>query len=418
MVDDDNGDNTELEFIAAIDSLNGSYEVLDRTSTSLDELGLGMRDIVIWNTGSADGNGLSAVEKTAIMTYLDGGKNLFLTGYHLGEELTDSDLLSDYLEMRYAGFRSGGILRGVEGDPVGVNSDNIIFLALGSTGVDSLATYGDPRSSLAFHFNGDEEHGAVLRYSSPEYRVIFSAFNIATVSPPNESFLNKKDYVYKVLEYLTSDVQFPDDPTLSSPVTGYKDTLMSSDENLDFSWSSVGLDAEYTFFIMDDPELMRPLFSQITNSEMVTQLTYDTLLSLFGYVQDKEIYWGVYNTINGEVSISGLNSLELTLATQLTINENIDIPNTFHFSNAYPNPFNPRTEFTVSIPEKSHVVVNIYDILGRQVALLAKGDYSAGRYRMGWDGMMDMNAAAPSGVYLLVVQAGDHVIKHKMIMMK
>ena len=63
-------------------------------------------------------------------------------------------------------------------------------------------------------------------------------------------------------------------------------------------------------------------------------------------------------------------------------------------------------------------MVNIYDILGRQVALLAKGDYNAGRYRMGWDGMMDMNAAAPSGVYLLVVQAGNHVFKHKMIMMK
>ena len=418
LVDDDNGDNTELGFIAAIDSLNESYEVLDRTSTSLNELGLGTRDIVIWNTGSADGNGLSAVEKTAIMTYLDGGKNLFLTGNHLGEELDDSDLFNDYLEMRYAGFRSGGILRGVEGDPIGVDSDNNIFLSLGSIGIDSLATYGDPRSSLVFYFNGDEEHGAVLRYSSPEYRVIFSAFNIAAVSPPNESFLNKKDYVYKVLEYLTSDVQFPDAPTLSSPTTGYKDTLISSDQNLDFSWSSVGLDAEYTFFILDDPELMRPLFAQNTNSEMVIQLTYDTLLSLFGYVQDKEIYWGVYNTINGEVSISGLNSLELTLATQLTINENIDIPNTFHFSNAYPNPFNPRTEFTVSIPEKSHMVVNIYDIMGRQVALLAEGDYTAGRYRMEWAGMTDMNAAAPSGVYLLVVQAGDHVFKHKMIMMK
>jgi len=418
LVDDDNGDNTELGFIAAIDSLNESYEVLDRTSTSLNELGLGMRDIVIWNTGSADGNGLSAVEKTAIKTYLDGGKNLFLTGNHLGEELADSDLFNDYLEMRYAGFRSGGILRGVEGDPVGVDSDNNIFLSLGAIGIDSLATYGDPRSSLVFYFNGDEEHGAVLRYSSPEYRVIFSAFNIAAVSPPNESFLNKKDYVYKVLEYLTSDLQFPDAPTLSSPVTGYKDTLMSSDENLDFSWSSVGLDAEYTFFILDDPELMRPLFSQNTNSEMVTQLTYDTLLSLFGYVQDKEIYWGVYNTINGEVSISGLNSFELTLTVQLTVNTNIDIPNTFHFSNAYPNPFNPRTRFTVSLPEKSHMVVNIYDIVGRQVASLAEGDYNAGRYRMEWAGMTDMNAAAPSGVYLLVVQAGDHVFKQKMIMMK
>ena len=192
----------------------------------------------------------------------------------------------------------------------------------------------------------------------------------------------------------------------------------SMNENLDFSWSSVGLDAEYTFFILDDPELMRPLFSQNTNSEMVTQLTYDTLLSLFGYVQDKEIYWGVYNTINGEVSISGLNSFELTLTVQLTVNTNIDIPNTFHFSNAYPNPFNPRTRFTLSLPERSNIVVNIYDIVGRQVALLAEGDYNAGRYRMEWAGMTDMNAAAPSGVYLLVVQAGDHVFKQKMIMMK
>ena len=163
---------------------------------------------------------------------------------------------------------------------------------------------------------------------------------------------------------------------------------------------------------------MRPLFSQNTNSEMVTQLTYDTLLSLFGYVQDKEIYWGVYNTINGEVSISGLNSLELTLTVQLTVNANIDIPNTYHFSNAYPNPFNPRTRFTLSLPERSNIVVNIYDIVGRQVALLAEGDYNAGRYRMEWAGMTDMNAAAPSGVYLLVVQAGNHVFKQKMIMMK
>jgi hypothetical protein len=37
---------------------------------------------------------------------------------------------------------------------------------------------------------------------------------------------------------------------------------------------------------------------------------------------------------------------------------------------------------------------------------------------MEWAGMTDMNAAAPSGVYLLVVQAGDHVFKQKMIMMK
>ena len=104
--------------------------------------------------------------------------------------------------------------------------------------------------------------------------------------------------------------------------------------------------------------------------------------------------------------------------TVLGVDDNAVIPSVFSVSENYPNPFNPRTQFTVSLPKMSHVVVTIYDILGRQVALLAEGDYNAGRYKMEWDGMMDMNAAAPSGVYLLVVQAGDHVFKHKMIMMK
>jgi len=104
--------------------------------------------------------------------------------------------------------------------------------------------------------------------------------------------------------------------------------------------------------------------------------------------------------------------------TILGIDDDTVIPSIFSVSENYPNPFNPRTEFTVSIPEKSHVVVNIYDILGRQVALLAEGDYTAGRYRMEWTGKTDVNAVAPSGVYLLIVQAGNDMIKHKMIMMK
>jgi len=106
------------------------------------------------------------------------------------------------------------------------------------------------------------------------------------------------------------------------------------------------------------------------------------------------------------------------VVTMLGVDDDTVIPSIFSVSENYPNPFNPRTEFTVSIPEKSHVVVNIYDILGRQVALLAEGDYTAGRYRMEWAGKTDVNAVAPSGVYLLIVQAGNDIITHKMIMMK
>ena len=104
--------------------------------------------------------------------------------------------------------------------------------------------------------------------------------------------------------------------------------------------------------------------------------------------------------------------------TMLGVDDDPVIPSIFSVSENYPNPFNPRTEFTISIPERSHVVVNIYNILGRKVASLAEGEYTAGRYRMEWAGKTDVNAVAPSGVYLLVVQAGNDMITHKMIMMK
>ncbi|MEE3195386.1 MAG: T9SS type A sorting domain-containing protein, partial [Candidatus Neomarinimicrobiota bacterium] len=418
LVDDDNGDNSEEGFVAGLDSLNISYEIIDRTSTTLDNILLDIRDVVIWNTGSADGNGLSEVEKTAIMEYLDSGKNLFLSGSHLGQELADSELLTDYLEIRYAGFRTGGILRGVEGDPVGVNPDNKLFLSLGSVGIDSLSTYGDPRSSLSFYYNGDESHGAVLRYSSPEYRVIFSAFNMDAVSPPTSSFLSDKDYVYSVLNYLLSDVEYPDAPTLLLPISGYIDTLMSSDDNIDFSWSNSDLEGENTFFILEDPEVIRPIFTHSTLHEVSTQLYYDTLLSIFGFVDNKELFWGAYTKVDGEVSISNLNSFEITLMNQLSVDENVHIPDKYHLSNAYPNPFNPRTSFALSIPLMSYVNVKVYDLMGREVAIIAQNNYEPGTYTISWDGTFKDNSLATSGVYLLIAEMGEKLFSKKLILMK
>ena len=131
------------------------------------------------------------------------------------------------------------------------------------------------------------------------------------VSPPNSTFLSEKDYIYSVLNYLVSDVEYPDVPTLLFPAAGYADTLTSSDDNISFSWNSSDLEGINTFFILDDPEFIRPIFTFNMQNEVTTVLAYDTLLSLFGYVDNKELYWGVYSNVNGEVSISDLNSFEI-----------------------------------------------------------------------------------------------------------
>ena len=126
-----------------------------------------------------------------------------------------------------------------------------------------------------------------------------------------------------------ADVEFPDSPILSLPVSGHVDTLVSSDQHIDFSWSSADIESENTFFILENDDNIHPIFTQNMLNDLSTQLSYDTLLSMFGYVDNKEFYWGVYTRVNGEVSISELNTFEISLINQLSIDGNNPIPNKY-----------------------------------------------------------------------------------------
>jgi glycosidase len=67
----------------------------------------------------------------------------------------------------------------------------------------------------------------------------------------------------------------------------------------------------------------------------------------------------------------------------------------------YPNPFNPHTTIRFEIPEPGVVVVRVFDLLGRMVAGIADGGYSAGAHEVRWDGRTAPGAPAGSGVYFL-----------------
>lgn len=78
-------------------------------------------------------------------------------------------------------------------------------------------------------------------------------------------------------------------------------------------------------------------------------------------------------------------------------------PLDFALHQNYPNPFNPSTHISFHLPVRSSVSLSIYDLSGRQVAVLASGDYSAGSYKATW-----IADRAASGVYFcrLVAKTG------------
>jgi len=79
----------------------------------------------------------------------------------------------------------------------------------------------------------------------------------------------------------------------------------------------------------------------------------------------------------------------------------------------YPNPFNPTTRISFTIPEKSQIKLKVFDILGREVQVLAYGVYEAGKYEV------EFNASnLPSGVYFYNLTTGSNTITKKMLLMK
>lgn len=73
---------------------------------------------------------------------------------------------------------------------------------------------------------------------------------------------------------------------------------------------------------------------------------------------------------------------------------------------ARPNPFSDQTTLQYTVPRATDVRVTVYDVLGRPVVTLVERRQEAGRFAVTWDGRIN-GAAAPPGLYLIAVQAGD-----------
>lgn len=89
------------------------------------------------------------------------------------------------------------------------------------------------------------------------------------------------------------------------------------------------------------------------------------------------------------------------------------LPDSFELSQNYPNPFNPSTNIQFSLPIQSNVSLNIYDLLGREVAQLENGELQAGVHTYRWDAR---NLA--SGIYIYRLISDQKVITKKMTLIK
>lgn len=95
-----------------------------------------------------------------------------------------------------------------------------------------------------------------------------------------------------------------------------------------------------------------------------------------------------------------------------------DAPTGFALGSNYPNPFNPTTRIPFIVGTAGKIHLAVYDLLGREIAVIADGIFQTGEYIAEWDGTTSEGMPATSGTYIYRLSAGSRVLSGKMVLMK
>jgi photosystem II stability/assembly factor-like uncharacterized protein len=122
----------------------------------------------------------------------------------------------------------------------------------------------------------------------------------------------------------------------------------------------------------------------------------------------------VINATIGTMVADAGGILHTTSGGAVAVEENPHaIPNEFVLGQNYPNPFNPTTVVRYQLPAASDVKLVVYDLLGRDVAVLVNEPKAPGSYEVRFDGR-----GLASGVYLYTLTAGGFLQTRKLLLLR
>ena len=133
---------------------------------------------------------------------------------------------------------------------------------------------------------------------------------------------------------------------------------------------------------------------------------YEVIADRLGYIGAQQ---------NAAINNSNLLNLNFTLIPIFTGIHSISniVPEKFSLYQNYPNPFNPVTNIRFDIPKSSFVTIKIYNVLGKESAVLLNESKAAGSYEI------DFNASTlTSGVYFYRLENESFTETKKMVILK
>ncbi|MGD8782668.1 MAG: T9SS type A sorting domain-containing protein [Ignavibacteria bacterium] len=131
--------------------------------------------------------------------------------------------------------------------------------------------------------------------------------------------------------------------------------------------------------------------------------------------------YSVYNKETGcyenRSLISGRQKHSVVMFGNIEEDTTHNSPLTTQLSN-FPNPFNPETNISFSLPVDQEIELSIYNLKGQLVRQLISGQFTSGDHSINWDGADNEGKNVSSGLYLYKLKTGDHEYSKKMLLLK
>ena len=204
----------------------------------------------------------------------------------------------------------------------------------------------------------------------------------------------------------------PTQPVLTMPETG-SDVLLQGDPHAPFlfEWTAAndvdGDEVNYTWQLA-----VSDLFEDLFMSEdtgMSTRFESDqgtmaTVLADRGIsINDVVTLYHQVVATDGELTTPGsVSSFILTRGALTGTDTSEDLPDRFMLLPNYPNPFSRVTTITYTLPEPSEVFLVVFDMLGREISVLANGRKPAGTHQATFEA-----GTLPSSLYMYCLEAGE-----------
>ena len=181
---------------------------------------------------------------------------------------------------------------------------------------------------------------------------------------------------------------------------------------------------------LNDNDLTGEIPSSINNLQNLERLRLQNN-NLFGYLPDEicsiELDWDDQSSFN----ITGNNlcselpyCIDGNQGEQNTSNcENVSIedrisPHEYGIKGAFPNPFNPMVQLVYDLPDNVLVEGAIFDTAGKKITTLFRGNQSAGKKAVTWDGKNQDGMLVSAGVYYFRLSSNNLIETKKLLMVK